>query len=54
MTPLITHIEDQGLQIKGILFPWWLVGILMLIFIFIIGIIIWQLIRRYTAKHREY
>ena len=54
MVPLITHIENRGLQIKGVLFSWWLIGILILIFIFIIGIIIWQLVRRYTVKHREY
>ena len=54
MTPLITHIENQGLQIKGILFSWWLIGILILIFIFVIGIVIWQLIRKYTTKQREY
>jgi len=50
MTPLITHIEGKGLQIKGALLSWWLIGILIFIFIFIIGIIIWQLAKKYAAK----
>ncbi len=54
MTPLITHIEGKGLEIRGVLFSWWLIGILIFIFIFVIGIIIWQLVKKYTAKHREY
>jgi len=25
VTPLISHIEGKGLEIRGILFPWWLI-----------------------------
>ena len=27
MTPLITHIEGRGLEIRGTLFSWWLVSV---------------------------
>lgn len=37
MTPIITHIEGKGLEIRGILFPWWL--ILLGVAIFIGGIL---------------
>jgi len=50
ITPLISHIEGRGMEIRGILFPWWLIGILILIFISIVGIIIWQLVKKYAKK----
>lgn len=31
MTPLISHIEGKGLEIRGILFPWWLISVVILI-----------------------
>ena len=33
MTPLITHIEGKGLEIRGILFSWWLILLGVAIFI---------------------
>ena len=36
VTPLISYIDGQGLQIRGILFPWWLIFSI----ISIIGVII--------------
>ena len=52
ITPLITYIEGKGLEIRGILFPWWLIGILGVILVFGLGIVIWLIIKR--ARRRSY
>ena len=38
ITPLISHIEGRGLEIRGILFPWWSIFIIVLIIFGGIGI----------------
>jgi hypothetical protein len=43
MTPLITHIEGRGLEIRGTLFPWWLVWILTFVLLGGAGVLIWWL-----------
>ncbi len=50
ITPLIIYIEGKGLEIKGILFPWWLLGILIFILVCGAALLIWWLTRRYTKR----
>jgi len=50
MTPLITHIEGRGLEIRGILFSWRLVWILTFVLLGGAGILIWWLRKKYTKK----
>lgn len=50
MAPFITHIKGQGLEIKSVLFPWWLIGILG--FLLIIGA--WGLIWRVLKRAKRY
>ena len=51
MTPLITHIEGSGLEIRGTLFPWWLVLILTFVLLGGAGVLIWWLQKKYTKRH---
>lgn len=49
VTPLISHIEGKGLEIKGILFSWWLIGIIISILgLAMIGIILrfWKIFKK--------
>jgi hypothetical protein len=48
VTPLISHIEDRGLEIRGIIFSWWLIWISIFLLIGGISIFGWWLYRRYT------
>jgi len=50
MTPLISHIEGKGLEIRGVLFSWWLIGILMFIFTLGTGMAIWRIIKKYSTQ----
>ncbi len=50
MTPLITHIEGRGLEIRGILFSWWLVWLLTFVLLGGAGVLIWWLRKKYTKK----
>ena len=53
ISPLITHIEGKGLGIKGILFSWWLIFVLILIIGIGIAAVIWYFIRKTTSKRRR-
>lgn len=46
MTPLMSHIEGKGLEIRGILFSWWLIGVLTFLLVFGAGTVIWWSIRK--------
>ena len=46
MTPMISHIENKGLAIRGILFPWWLIAFLSLLIFITPLIIMWRIFRR--------
>ncbi|MCP6718032.1 MAG: cohesin domain-containing protein [Patescibacteria group bacterium] len=50
MTPLITHIEGSGLEIRGTLFSWWLVWLLTFVLLGGAGVLIWWLRKKYTKK----
>ncbi|MCK4520251.1 hypothetical protein KAT95_00045 [Candidatus Parcubacteria bacterium] len=47
MTPLISHIEGNGLQIKGVFLPWWLMGFLLSFIILGPVLIVWWFWKRY-------
>lgn len=51
MTPLISHIEGRGLQIRGILFSWWLIWILVVLFLLGAGGAIWWFLIRKLKMH---
>jgi len=53
ITPLISHIEGRGLQIRGILFPWWLIWILGFLLLGSGGVVGWWFYKRYI-KPRTY
>jgi len=46
MTPMITHIEGRGLEIRGILIAWWVIWLLMLLFLLIIGFLAFNLYKK--------
>jgi len=48
VTPLISHIEGRGLEIRGIIFSWWLIWISIFLLIGGISIFGWWFYRRYT------
>jgi len=50
ITPLISHIEGKGLQIKGLFLPWWLIVFLTLAFLILMGIIIFVLFRKKAKR----
>ena len=50
ITPLISHIEGKGLQIKGLFLPWWLIVFLTLVFLILMGIIIFVLFRKKAKR----
>jgi hypothetical protein len=52
VTPLITHIEGKGLEIKGIFFPWWLIIILTTLFLFLSIATIRLILKK--IKRKEY
>ena len=47
VTPLIYHIEGKGIQIKGILLPWWLIGFLLSFIILGPILTVWWFWKRY-------
>ncbi len=50
ITPLITHIEGRGLEIKGFFISWWLIDALTFIFLAGLGVIIFILYKRFIRK----
>jgi len=47
MTPLVFHIEGRGLEIRGILFPWWLIFLIIFIILGgLVGAILWLIKRK--------
>lgn len=46
LSPLISFIEGKGVQIKGILFPWWLIYLFLFLFLFWIVFLIYYLFKR--------
>ncbi len=48
VTPLISHIEGRGVEIRGIIFSWWLIWISIFLLIGGTSIFGWWLYRRYT------
>jgi hypothetical protein len=52
ITPLISHIEGRGLEIRGILFPWWLIWILGFLLLGSGGAVGWWFYKRYIEPRR--
>jgi len=52
VTPLISHIEGRGLEIRGILFPWWLIWILGFLLLGSGGAVGWWFYKRYIKPRR--
>jgi len=52
MTPMITHIEGRGLEIRGILIAWWVIWLLMLLFLLIIGFLALNLYKKAKKQRR--
>lgn len=50
VTPLITHIEGRGLEIKGIFFSWWLIWLWIIIFISLIIVLAWFVIKKIKQR----
>ena len=50
MTPLITHIEGGGLEIRGVLLPWWLILLLIVVIGGGMGVGIWLIIRSRISR----
>ena len=46
LSPLISFIEGKGIQIKGILFPWWLIYLFLFLFLFWIVFLIYCLFKK--------
>lgn len=46
MTPLITNIEGKGLEIKGFVFPWWLIILLFVLSVILLSSLIWMIIKK--------
>ena len=44
MTPLISHIEGNGLEIRGIFLPWWIFWFSGLVFALISAFVIWRIL----------
>jgi hypothetical protein len=50
MTPLVTNIEGKGLEIKGFLFPWWLIATLIIFLVFLLSLIVWLIIKKTNRR----
>lgn len=53
ISPLITHIEGRGLEIKGVLFPWWLIGIFGALLVLGIILVILYVLRKFIIFKRK-
>jgi hypothetical protein len=51
ITPLITHIEGKGLEIRGILFSWWLIWALGFLLLGGAGAVGWWFYKRYIKRY---
>lgn len=46
MTPFVTKIEGKGLEIRGFLFPWWLISLIFILLTLGLSVIIWMIIKK--------
>ena len=53
MTPLIVHIEGRGLEIKGMFFSWWVIGIILFILLAGLGLLIFILFKKFFRKYKS-
>ena len=52
ITPLISHIEGKGLEIRGILFSWWLIFVLGFLLLGSGGTVGWWIYKKYIKSRK--
>lgn len=53
MTPLVTSMEGKGLEIKGVLLPWWLIVFLVVFLALILASLIGLIVRKTSKRANE-